>query len=216
MEVGKMFILNNKASSGLPSLIGQRCIIVDDRTSGLYDYQVAFDDKDKTFVRDSELNALTDDDKKYMKYIYTYNKVIRKYTNKVVEIIKVDYLNKKVEITDENGVESVIGFDDLQPIHNDNLEEDAVTNSEIYKRLLQEKYDVYIRKNADYGNSFEDQFNEYGLLSGIIRLDDKLRRLKQLRNSEAKVKDESIRDTALDMANYADMLVMALDKTKNK
>lgn len=65
--------------------------------------------------------------------------------------------------------------------------------------------DLLARKNADYGNSFAEQYSEYGLLSVIIRLDDKLRRLKSLANSQegAKVADEAIADTLLDMAGYA-------------
>jgi hypothetical protein len=39
-----------------------------------------------------------------------------------------------------------------------------------------------------------------------------MRRLKQLIKQEAQVKDESIRDTVLDLANYAIMTVMELDK----
>lgn len=89
---------------------------------------------------------------------------------------------------------------------------EKLTNKDLHKQLLDEIHDTYIRKNADYGNSFEEQFNEYGLLSAIIRFDDKIRRLKQLNKHEAKVKDESIRDSALDLANYAIMTVMELDK----
>jgi hypothetical protein len=147
-----------------------------------------------------------------MDYIFINNQVM--FDDKKVMINRVNYLTQQADIFDDIGVFSIAEFKDLEPIHINSFVEVPSSNSETYKKLLQEKHDVYVRKNADYGNSFEDQFNEYGLLSAIIRLDDKLRRLKQLRNSEAKVKDESIRDTALDLANYADMLVMALDKSK--
>jgi hypothetical protein len=53
-----------------------------------------------------------------------------------------------------------------------------------------------------------------GYLSAVIRLDDKMRRLKQLLKQDAQVKDESIRDTVLDLANYAIMTVMELDNNK--
>lgn len=85
-------------------------------------------------------------------------------------------------------------------------------SKELHKNILDEIHDTYIRKNADYGNSFGEQYQEYGLLSALIRLDDKMRRLKQLNKQEALVKDESIRDTVLDLANYAIMTVMELDK----
>ena len=86
------------------------------------------------------------------------------------------------------------------------------SNIDLHKKILDEIYDTYKRKNADYGNSFGEQFIEYGLLSAVIRLDDKMRRLKQLLKNEAQVKDESIRDTLLDLANYAIMTIMELDK----
>ncbi|MGM7685191.1 nucleotide modification associated domain-containing protein [Cytobacillus sp. Hm23] len=47
-----------------------------------------------------------------------------------------------------------------------------------------------------------------------MRLDDKMKRLKQLHNNTAQVKDESMTDTLLDLANYAVMSVMELNKTK--
>ncbi|WP_425203766.1 nucleotide modification associated domain-containing protein [Priestia megaterium] len=86
------------------------------------------------------------------------------------------------------------------------------TDHQLHKNIINEIHDTYLRKNADYGNSFGDQYSEYGLLSALIRLDDKMRRLKQLTKQEAQVKDESIRDTVLDLANYAIMTVMELDK----
>ncbi|SDX93897.1 nucleotide modification associated domain-containing protein [Thermoactinomyces sp. DSM 45892] len=86
------------------------------------------------------------------------------------------------------------------------------SNTDFHKAVLDSMHEIYIKKNADYGNSFEDQFREYGILSSIIRLDDKMKRLKQLSVNEAKVKDESIADTLLDLANYAVMTVMALEK----
>ena len=62
----------------------------------------------------------------------------------------------------------------------------------LFEDITLEMRNTYERKNADYGNSFEEQFNEYGLISSCIRLEDKLRRLKSLSKSEARVKDESI------------------------
>lgn len=62
---------------------------------------------------------------------------------------------------------------------------------------------LLINKNRDYGNSVQEQFNEYGLTSILIRLDDKLRRLKNLKNHPQHVKDESLLDTMKDIAGYA-------------
>jgi glutaredoxin 2 len=69
-----------------------------------------------------------------------------------------------------------------------------------------------IDKNRDYGNSVEEQFNEYGPSSLLIRLDDKLRRLKQLQNHPQHVKTESKQDTLLDIAGYAILGYLCLEE----
>jgi hypothetical protein len=45
-----------------------------------------------------------------------------------------------------------------------------------------------------------------------IRLEDKLQRFEILIRAESRVKDESIRDTLIDLANYSIMTVMELDR----
>ncbi len=69
---------------------------------------------------------------------------------------------------------------------------------------------IYKAKNSDYGNSFGESVKEWGLIAAVIRMDDKMRRLKTLITSERQV-DETIRDTLLDLANYSIMAVMEID-----
>lgn len=72
---------------------------------------------------------------------------------------------------------------------------------------------LYARKNADYGDSFHKTYLDYGMSMPLIRLDDKLSRLKALyKNGNRQVQDESVRDTLLDLANYAIMTAMELDR----
>lgn len=80
-------------------------------------------------------------------------------------------------------------------------------------------HDIYLAKNSDYGLSFDRSCNEFGMLSPIIRMQDKLNRLKSLYNKScsqesAKVIDESVSDTLLDLANYAILTVMWKNRTK--
>lgn len=76
-------------------------------------------------------------------------------------------------------------------------------------------HDLYARKNADYGDSFHLSYLEEGLAMARIRLGDKYNRFKALsRGGGGQVKEESIRDTLLDLANYAMMTVMELDREK--
>lgn len=71
---------------------------------------------------------------------------------------------------------------------------------------------VYTAKNHDYGNSFDCSLNKFGLIAGLVRMGDKMNRLESLINKKAMVKDESIRDTLLDLASYCIMTVMWLNK----
>lgn len=78
-------------------------------------------------------------------------------------------------------------------------------------RICKELHELYVRKNHDYGDSFHKSFEEWGLTMTAIRLGDKYNRICKLIKVEAKVNDESIRDTLIDLANYAIMTVMEID-----
>ena len=87
------------------------------------------------------------------------------------------------------------------------------TKVEHHAALCKELNDHYTRKNADYGDSFGLSFKEEGLAMARIRLGDKLNRFKTLsRSVERKVLDESIRDTLIDLANYAIMTVLEMEE----
>lgn len=73
---------------------------------------------------------------------------------------------------------------------------------------------TYAAKNHDYGNSFDKSLDKFGVVASIVRMGDKMNRIESLTNKEAKVNDESVKDTLLDLANYAIMTVMWLDKTR--
>lgn len=92
--------------------------------------------------------------------------------------------------------------------------EPKLLNSMNFEGITKEMNETYKRKNADYGNSFGKQFEEFGMISSVVRLTDKLERLKSLTigKNQQQVNNESIEDTLLDMANYAIMTVMELRK----
>lgn len=65
---------------------------------------------------------------------------------------------------------------------------------------------LLIAKNTDYGNSVQEQFEKYGYISLLVRIDDKMRRLETLLSKskeEQQVKTESIADTFMDLAGYS-------------
>ena len=84
-------------------------------------------------------------------------------------------------------------------------ERDNMSKAEIHKEICDKLNATYRAKNADYGDSFAELRQEYPNAI-LIRLTDKLKRLKTLSQSgEQQVKDESIDDTLLDLANYCIM-----------
>lgn len=77
-----------------------------------------------------------------------------------------------------------------------------------FSKILNEALILYSRKNRDYGNSFDESLDEDGLLVAKIRMGDKLRRFNNLiKNDSFMISDESIEDTLIDLANYANMTV---------
>ena len=83
-----------------------------------------------------------------------------------------------------------------------------------FEQVTSEMRELYKQKNHDYGNSFGRSFQKYGLISAITRISDKWERIDSLTQKQAEVKDESIRDTLIDLANYCVMTIMELDKKK--
>ncbi|MBR1773905.1 MAG: DUF1599 domain-containing protein [Bacteroidales bacterium] len=85
-------------------------------------------------------------------------------------------------------------------------------NVTLFREITQKMAETYEKKNADYGDSFGKSLNEFGLIAGIVRMSDKFNRIKQLVNNEQQVKDESIKDTLLDLACYSVMSLVWLEQ----
>lgn len=79
-----------------------------------------------------------------------------------------------------------------------------------------ELQDIFIKKNTDYGNSFEESLEKHGLIAAIVRMEDKMSRLNTLSKQEALVSDESLIDTLKDLSNYALMSAVWLEGTKKE
>ncbi len=92
------------------------------------------------------------------------------------------------------------------------------TEKVTFESVQQEMLDTYKRKNADYGNSFDESLDEFGIIASTVRMSDKMQRLKTLTkpNVTQQVKDESIVDTLQDLANYAIMTAVWLRNQKNR
>lgn len=83
--------------------------------------------------------------------------------------------------------------------------------SDTFDAVLDEMKALHAKKNADYGDAFHKSFVEFGPTAGVVRLNDKMERVKSLvKNGKAEVKDESLLDTLKDMSSYAVMLYVEL------
>lgn len=91
-----------------------------------------------------------------------------------------------------------------------------MTKVDKHAKICEQLNEIYAKKNHDYGDSFGISFKEEGMAMVRIRLGDKYNRFKTLsRGSDQQVKDESIRDTLLDLANYAIMTVIEMENADN-
>ena len=75
------------------------------------------------------------------------------------------------------------------------------------KKVQTEGLELFIRKNADYGDSYK----QHGLIGVLVRLQDKINRAMHISTHSIHVKDESLRDTLIDLHNYAAMAIMELE-----
>lgn len=84
---------------------------------------------------------------------------------------------------------------------------------EQFKRVQQEGYELFNKKNTDYGDAFAD----FGVIGIIVRVSDKMRRFVSVsKNGILLVNDEALRDTLIDMHNYSAMAIMLMDEEKEK
>lgn len=84
-----------------------------------------------------------------------------------------------------------------------------------HQQICEQLNKTYEQKNHDYGNSFGETYKKLGIISAVTRISDKYNRICSLANKQAMVKDESIKDTLLDLANYCIMTVIEMEGDGN-
>lgn len=67
-------------------------------------------------------------------------------------------------------------------------------------------------KNKDYGDSFKQSYDEFGMTAVNIRLTDKFNRFKQLAKGAEPQVDESLKDTIKDIAGYMVLTLIELNR----
>jgi len=82
------------------------------------------------------------------------------------------------------------------------------------EKIQNECKEIFIKKNKDYG----DAFAQHGTVGVLVRISDKLSRFTNITNKglEISVSDESLKDTLMDLHNYAAMAIMCMETNSNK
>ena len=91
------------------------------------------------------------------------------------------------------------------------VESSQKTNKRVeqLKTIQANALELFTRKNIDYG----DAFAKFGIIGVLMRIEDKIQRsLTITKNGIQMVNDESMRDTLLDLHNYAAMALMLIDE----
>lgn len=85
-----------------------------------------------------------------------------------------------------------------------------------FGNVIAEMLETYKKKNADYGNSFSETIQEFGFIPAVARINDKLKRVKNMvKGKEMNIKDESLRDNLMDIAVYSVLTIIELDNGTN-
>ena len=77
------------------------------------------------------------------------------------------------------------------------------------KNIQDKCREIFEKKNSDYG----DSFSSHGTVGVMVRIADKLTRFTNVTKNklELKVDDETLKDTLMDLHNYAAMAIMCLE-----
>ena len=116
-----------------------------------------------------------------------------------------------LEERDKNTYKYGLAGKEFERLYLEKQHRPEVNGDSRFRFITEEMVTLYSQKNTDYGDAFTESLDEDGLLVSKIRLKDKLNRFSQLINNDALVNDESMRDTLIDLANYAVMTMMWID-----
>lgn len=77
------------------------------------------------------------------------------------------------------------------------------------EKIQGECKEIFEKKNKDYG----DAFAQYGTAGVLVRISDKMSRFTNIskRGLKISVSDETLKDTLMDLHNYAAMAIMCME-----
>ena len=96
---------------------------------------------------------------------------------------------------------------------------------EFHRQMCEKMYNITKAKNADYTGGSDSPFSNFEQTDGVaspeqgfyIRMNDKMKRIASyISSGKLHVKDESVEDTLLDLANYSILFMGYLKSKKEK
>ena len=77
------------------------------------------------------------------------------------------------------------------------------------EKIQAECKEIFAKKNNDYG----DAFAQHGTVGVLVRISDKMARFTNIskKGLEINVSDETLKDTLMDLHNYAAMAIMCME-----
>lgn len=118
-----------------------------------------------------------------------------------------------VDLTNWHGAEPLLGF--IQDLPKEVADQIRKSISDEFDEAVQQKFQqaksVLLQKHKDYGPKNISQ-SPGGALNGLrVRMHDKMARINHLVDSGATPENESLKDSFLDLANYAIIAMLVLD-----
>ena len=87
----------------------------------------------------------------------------------------------------------------------------------VFNELTTHMNAVFEKKRNDYGQTTTETFIKFGPVSMLTRMHDKIGRLDNLLvHNKANYVGEAVEDTLLDLANYALITIIELEKQKER
>ena len=168
----------------------------------------------KDILEEKENDSLTEiaiKNEELQKELHTSKKVIETLENELcqqaeeIRLLKLELQKYKNDLN--------IVLDDRQKL--ECLLHDSIHNndeSKEFRDIIEKMIQLHTAKNKDYGNAFSQSYDEFGAVMAVIRINDKLNRFKTLIKQNSEVKTESVKDTLIDLANYAVMTIIEMER----
>ena len=114
--------------------------------------------------------------------------------------------SNNIDITSCNTNSNIITNNNTTPTN-------TLSSPDAFRNIANALSDLYRIKNSAYGNSFSTSVQSYGLIAALTRISDKFHRLENLiLHPNVDVGDERLVDTLKDLASYAIMTIMEVEK----